>query len=181
MALSFANPLFAMKYYVKGAVANMHWIIEFIKQVLPMFRRPTGEYPYPLPEATATAPVIDMFVFVFLFLLLFDWSSSSSVSPEPCVLLGLLNLPATYELFTFLVVHSVFDFGRDICPAFLLSLSLLANVYACEFYLFLTSATFLRLAISLSFSTIVLKSSTSDDTWPILFCYLQSKIKQIYI
>ena len=45
MLLSFAKPFLDMKYWVRGAVANTHWIIEFMKQVLPMFFRPTGVYP----------------------------------------------------------------------------------------------------------------------------------------
>lgn len=36
------------KYLVRGVVAKRHCRMEFMKHVLPMFRRPTGTYPYPL-------------------------------------------------------------------------------------------------------------------------------------
>jgi hypothetical protein len=37
-----------MKYYVRGAVASIHWRIEFIKQVFPIFFNPIGTYPKPV-------------------------------------------------------------------------------------------------------------------------------------
>ena len=40
MLLSFTKPFLDMKYLVRGAVAKMHCIIEFMKQVFPMFLRP---------------------------------------------------------------------------------------------------------------------------------------------
>lgn len=41
-----------MKYFVKGAVAKIHYRIEFIKHVLPILLRPTCVYPYPEPVPT---------------------------------------------------------------------------------------------------------------------------------
>jgi hypothetical protein len=40
------------KYFDRGAVAKIHYNIEFIKQVLPMLLRPTCVYPYPEPVPT---------------------------------------------------------------------------------------------------------------------------------
>lgn len=74
-----------MKYYVSGAVAKMHYMIEFMKHVFPILRRPTGVYPYPLPPATNGDAVIAIFA---EFCCYYDYSSSSTVSP-------VLSLPTT--------------------------------------------------------------------------------------
>lgn len=44
----------------------MHWMIEFMKHVFPMFLSPTGLYPYPLPDATTGAPDIAIDAIPFL-------------------------------------------------------------------------------------------------------------------
>jgi hypothetical protein len=42
LSIFLSNLKSVKKYLVKGAVANMHCIIEFIKHVFPMFLRPIG-------------------------------------------------------------------------------------------------------------------------------------------
>lgn len=53
------------KYLFKGAVANIHWRIEFMKHVLPILLRPVALYPYPFDRSSDVA---------FLFTLMFSLS-----------------------------------------------------------------------------------------------------------
>ena len=62
------------KYFVKGAVAKIHYNIEFIKHVFPILFKPTGLYPKPAPF-----PVVDVVISFIYYLKWGDSSFSSSI------------------------------------------------------------------------------------------------------